>query len=147
MLHRAAGACAVGQKFSPRQRIFASDAAAFWEVSTMGNYYRQGTASPCLSCIQVSDPRNCENKNCRRWRAWFLDRWALIHAYQRRDMDTAPLRSVGVPLGGRHYCHPEHTRQYLAADPCQSCRCPRDLCTSPCRIRRAWEEARGDVLL
>ena len=31
--------------------------------------------SPCLTCKRVKDPRNCENKSCKLWRDWFLDRW------------------------------------------------------------------------
>lgn len=31
--------------------------------------------SPCLSCTGCADPKNCENKNCSRWRTWFLRAW------------------------------------------------------------------------
>ena len=40
--------------------------------------------SPCLGCTRVSDPGDCENKTCKAWKAWFLRRWAGIHAYGRR---------------------------------------------------------------
>ncbi len=104
-------------------------------------------ASPCLRCIKVADPRNCENKNCKTWQAWFLGRWELIRQYPRQEMDRTPLKPAGVAIGGSRYCHPAQVKTYLTKDPCESCRCPKDLCTTPCRIRRTWEEARGDVLL
>ena len=43
------------------------------------------TESPCLACTRVRDPKNCENKLCREWQAWFIDRWeamrtSIMHA-------------------------------------------------------------------
>ncbi len=37
--------------------------------------------SPCENCTRVQNPKGCENKNCKDWKAWFLRRWAQIHAY------------------------------------------------------------------
>lgn len=108
--------------------------------------YIGGSVSPCLRCSRVEDPANCENKNCRLWRMWFLSRWELIRSFPRQAMEEAPMKPVGIPLGGHIYCHPSQTRAYLQTDPCKSCKCPRDLCTGPCRIRRVWEEAKGEVL-
>lgn len=34
--------------------------------------------SPCLTCTRVRDPKNCENKSCMDWRAWFLERWETV---------------------------------------------------------------------
>lgn len=35
--------------------------------------------SPCLTCVRVAKPADCENKNCKDWREWWLARWAKIH--------------------------------------------------------------------
>ena len=40
--------------------------------------------SPCVGCTRVACPENCENKLCKDWKAWFLGRWAGIHAYGQR---------------------------------------------------------------
>lgn len=103
--------------------------------------------SPCLSCTRVKDPRNCENKNCMRWQKWFLGRWELIHNYPRAKMEQAQLQPVGVPLGGRYYAAPHQVKAHFDTDPCKKCLCPKDLCTSPCRVKRAWEEAKEEVFL
>ena len=103
--------------------------------------------SPCLCCTRVADPRACDNKNCTQWRLWFLGRWELIHRYPREHMEAVQLKPVGVPVGGRHYAAPHQVKAYLQKDPCATCVCPKDLCTSPCRVRRAWEEAKGETFL
>ena len=102
--------------------------------------------SPCLRCCRVKDPRNCENKNCQTWRRWFLRRWELIRGYPRQAQEQAKLTPVGISVGGNRYAPPHQTRNYLIHDPCQSCLCPKDLCTTPCPSRRNWEDARKDVL-
>ncbi len=103
--------------------------------------------SPCLTCTRVADPRNCENKNCQLWRKWFLGRWEQIHNYPRVKMEQAKMQPVGVNVGGTHYAAPHQVTGYLETDPCEKCLCPKDLCTSACRVRRAWEEARQEVFL
>ena len=103
--------------------------------------------SPCLRCTRVSDPRACENKGCRVWQQWFLERWALIHAYPRRAYEATALEPAGVVVGGHHYESPHRVRAYLQADPCQSCLCPKDLCTQACHIKRTWLEAKGEAFL
>lgn len=103
--------------------------------------------SPCLSCTRVKDPRNCDNKLCQPWRQWFLRRWDMIHRYPREQMDKGQRKPVGVPLGGRHYAAPHQVEAYRNNDPCKTCLCPKDLCTTPCRHKRAWEQAKGDVFL
>lgn len=40
--------------------------------------------SPCVNCTRVVNPRDCENKNCKLWKAWFLRRWAAIYSYGRQ---------------------------------------------------------------
>ena len=34
--------------------------------------------SPCLTCIRVKDPSNCENKTCKLWKAWFIRTWEAM---------------------------------------------------------------------
>lgn len=36
--------------------------------------------SPCKTCKRVKDPYNCENKDYKFWRAWFLSEWDKIRA-------------------------------------------------------------------
>lgn len=100
--------------------------------------------SPCLGCIRVRDPENCENKNCVLWKSWFLSRWSMIHGYLRRQMDK-PVQTVGVPLGGERYATPDQVRRYLKNDPCSGCSCGSDLCITPCRARQNWAKANGEV--
>ena len=104
-----------------------------------------GSVSPCALCTRVKDPQNCENKKCKVWQKWFLSRWELIRGFPRQAMDQAPMEPVGVWIGGQIYCHPSQRRTYIQNDPCKNCKCPQDLCTGPCRVRRAWEDAKGDM--
>lgn len=103
--------------------------------------------SPCLRCVRVSDPRNCENKNCPLWRRWFIDRWDTLRKQPRQAKEEQVLMPVGISVGGNRYAHPSQTRAYLQNDPCQSCLCPKDLCVTPCPTRRAWDESRKDVFV
>ena len=105
------------------------------------------TPSPCLRCTRVTDPRECENKNCKLWQQWFLQRWALIHAYPRAKMDQQALKSEGVSIGGTVYALPHRVRAYRAADPCEKCLCPKDLCKTPCRQKQVWLQAKEDSFL
>lgn len=34
--------------------------------------------SPCLACTRVKDPEECENKQCKAWRDWFIRRWEEV---------------------------------------------------------------------
>lgn len=104
------------------------------------------TPSPCLTCTRVPNPRDCENKQCRLWQRWFLARWALIHAWPRAVMEQENLGPTGVVIGGKTYSHPGEVRRYLAADPCNKCLCPRDLCAAPCRVKVTWERAKEERL-
>ena len=103
--------------------------------------------SPCLRCTRVPDPRNCDNKRCQPWRQWFLDRWELLRSVPRQQMEQVVLTPNGSSIGGTRYTPPSQLQTYLRTDPCKACLCPKDLCTSPCRIRRAWEEAKGDTFI
>lgn len=99
--------------------------------------------SPCVHCKRVKDPKNCENKLCKDWQAWFIDRWETMREQVRKEMDTAQLTVCGIPLGGNQYAHPHRVREYLNADPCDQCPCPKDLCHSPCPVKNAWLEKKG----
>ena len=138
-----AGAVGAVQKYLQNRRCFAAAAKHRKKVEIMTDKQ----LSPCLCCTRVPDPRACDNKNCRQWRQWFLGRWELIRRYPRQQMDTAVLKPVGVSVGGRRYAPPHQVKAYLQKDPCKECICPKELCNAPCRVRRVWEEAKGETLL
>lgn len=101
--------------------------------------------SPCLTCPKGMDIRSCEDKRCTVWRKWFLSRWDRIHRYPRLVMEQSEPVPVGVPLGGRYYATPHQVRSYLQNDPCGGCGCLGSLCDTPCRIKKAWEQAKEMV--
>ena len=103
--------------------------------------------SPCLRCTRVADPRNCENKSCTAWRSWFLSRWEQLRCAACAQIQGADLKPVGVNIGGSYYSPPHLLQKYLREDPCKKCLCPKELCTEPCRIRRAWDSAKGETFL
>lgn len=74
---------------------------------------------PCLRCTRVPSPDCCNDKNCRLWQAWFINRW-----------DALRLSAQAVK---------EQT--YMACDPCVACLCPKKLCDTPCRMKRVWSAA------
>ena len=43
--------------------------------------------SPCLTCTRVKDPGNCENKQCKVWREWWLKKWEEIRNGKRKAAD------------------------------------------------------------
>ena len=103
----------------------------------------RASTSPCVNCSRVPDPDSCMDKNCLLWQRWFIARWdALRH---RGWVVTDRTDPVGVPLGGRHYAAPHEVEAYFRNDPCESCLCPRELCDTPCRMKRGWEENRKEV--
>lgn len=100
--------------------------------------------SPCLSCTRVRDPQNCENKLCKDWQAWFIDRWETMREHVRLEMEQTTTVELGVPLGGERYPHPDVIREYLDHDPCDRCPCQKGACHKPCPARIAWlEKVRG----
>lgn len=101
--------------------------------------------SPCNYCTRVRDPQNCENKTCKDWQAWFIDRWESMREHVRKEMDAAPMEETGIPLGGNRYTHPHRVRQYLAADPCGQCACPKDVCHTPCPVKAAWDAKKKEA--
>lgn len=101
--------------------------------------------SPCLQCTRVRDPQNCENKLCKDWQAWFIDRWESMRDQVRAEMDQAPMEDIGIPLGGRRYASPHRVQEYISQDPCQRCLCPKDHCRIPCSSKEAWLEMQRRV--
>lgn len=98
--------------------------------------------SPCMRCIRVADPEMCEDKSCRLWRQWFLQRWEELRAAPRMEMERRPVQPEGVQIGPQIYALPHRVRAYLEKDPCSGCLCPRDLCVIPCRVKRSWLQAK-----
>lgn len=103
--------------------------------------------SPCMYCTQVPDPRACEDKGCPRWQAWFVEKWEDLRLQARLDREKAQLSPGGVCIGGNYYSQPHRVREYLAADPCEKCLCPKDVCLLPCKEKRAWLGHREEVIL
>ena len=103
--------------------------------------------SPCLRCTRVAQPRECENKNCKLWRSWYIQKWDDMRKRQRLAMERLDVEREGVCIGGEVYALPHRVKGYLETDPCEKCLCPRDLCVVPCKIKRSWKQAREDVLL
>lgn len=101
--------------------------------------------SPCLQCTRVRDPKNCENKLCKDWQAWFIDRWESMRDHIRAEMEQAPIRDIGIPLGGQTYASPHRVREYMSQDPCQRCLCPKDRCEVPCPVKHTWLQMRKEV--
>jgi len=102
--------------------------------------------SPCMCCTKVKDPTVCDNKDCRQWQRWFIEKWNEMRVAPRLELEKKPRIAEGVCIGGRVYALPHRVDSYLQTDPCESCLCPRDLCVVPCRIKRDWLRARQEVL-
>lgn len=102
--------------------------------------------SPCFTCTRVQDPKSCENKTCKDWQAWFIDRWESMREFVRSEMENSPTQEVGVPLGGELYASPHRVREYLDENPCSHCPCFGNVCHTPCPVRVAWDEKRKDAI-
>jgi hypothetical protein len=101
--------------------------------------------SPCVNCIRVKDPVNCENKLCKDWQAWFIDRWETMRETVRAEMERDPLVEFGVPLGGEKYASPHRVHTYLDTDPCSQCLYPKDHCHAPCPGKQVWIDRKRGV--
>lgn len=101
--------------------------------------------SPCLTCTRVRDPKSCENKVCKDWQAWFIDRWEAMRKNVRQAMESSTAEDIGIPLGGERYASPHRVREYMEEDPCDRCLCPKDVCHRPCPVRIAWAEKQSGV--
>lgn len=96
---------------------------------------------PCICCTRVSDPENCENKNCAVWQRWYIETWNAMRAAPRLHLEYLPKETEGIVIGGVRYALPHRVNSYLQKDPCKGCLCPRDLCVIPCRVKRDWTQA------
>lgn len=99
--------------------------------------------APCRRCARAADPRMCDNRKCAVWKKWFTESWNAIRAYPRAQMNARAV-PLGVRIGGRYYLHPDQLRAYCQKDPCKDCVSPRELCKSPCRAKKTWEEVRKE---
>lgn len=104
-------------------------------------------SSPCLTCTRVKNPGDCENKNCRVWRAWFTASWDRARMHPRLQMEKDRSGLEGVSICGTTYILPDRVREYLQNSPCKTCPMPMELCTSPCPAYRTWQETRKEVSL
>jgi len=108
---------------------------------------RRNQPSPCLSCDRMVNPRLCDDKDCKAWRSWFIQRWEALRALPRQHLEQAGGTPLGTKIGGQRYVLPHQVMGYLEKDPCVGCLCPKDLCAEPCRVRRDWDMARNEVFL
>ena len=98
------------------------------------------TESPCLACTRVRDPKNCENKLCREWQAWFIDRWeAMRTSIMHADCGNS-IHADTVSVGGTKYYHPDQVRRSMETNPCLRCIRSKGLCAGPCQVKRTWNE-------
>lgn len=95
---------------------------------------------PCKTCRLVSSSYACDNKECPRWSAWWKDQWEMTRALFRTAKDALP---NPAPVNKLQYDTPDHVRRYLAEDPCDNCKIPKDLCSTPCRSKKQWDGAKG----
>lgn len=95
---------------------------------------------PCITCTQVIDPENCENRDCKRWQRWYIATWNNMRATPRLEREHFPKEPEGMVIGGVRYALPHRVHDYLGKDPCRGCLCPRDLCVIPCRVKRDWSQ-------
>lgn len=102
-------------------------------------------SSPCFSCTSVRDPENCENKNCLRWRNWFIEKWENLRKDPRLTMERRNPGPEGIMIGGIPYVLPDQIQTYLKRNPCQHCACARYECDPPCPTRRTWDGVRKEV--
>ena len=42
---------------------------------------------PCLTCTRVKDPADCEIKNCKAWRDWWIEKWEEMRSVVKMDGD------------------------------------------------------------
>lgn len=97
---------------------------------------------PCIYCTRVTDPENCDNKNCQLWQRWYIETWNAMRRQPRLAQEQRPREPEGTVIGGVRYALPHRVDDYLRRDPCKGCLCPRDLCVIPCRVKRDWTTAR-----
>lgn len=98
--------------------------------------------SPCRLCQRVRDPANCENKLCRDWQSWFIDRWEARRRYVRATARGKGIQGDTISVGGVKYQHPNNVRDFIEMDPCLQCPWRDGLCPGTCDTRQMWLEAK-----
>ncbi len=58
----------------------------------MQSQKRRELPPPCRTCYQVKDPVACENKECKRWRAWFVTQWDKSRQRLLQTVEVQPQR-------------------------------------------------------
>lgn len=94
---------------------------------------------PCRTCQRVRDPKNCENKLCKEWQAWFVDRWESMRRYVQQAEQGKCVQGETISVGGERYHHPDRARRFLEENPCMQCQRRNGLCLSPCKVRKTWD--------
>lgn len=100
---------------------------------------------PCRTCQRVRDPKNCENKLCREWQAWFIDRWEAMRTAVRQSEPGVCIQSVYVSVGGEKYHHPDAVRRFLKEDPCLHCQRSKGLCQDLCQVKITWDSEKEKI--
>ena len=100
------------------------------------------TMRPCTDCQRVRDPKNCENKACKEWQAWFIERWDAMRKQILQSPQGEGIQVQMISVGGRKYHHPDRVRQFLSVNPCLQCPRTKGLCPAPCNTKKAWLEAK-----
>ena len=101
--------------------------------------------NPCMRCTKVDNPAQCDDKDCRLWQQWFIERWNRMRVIPRLEIENRPKQQEGICIGGKYYALPHRIDSYINTDPCDSCLCPRDMCVIPCRVKRDWQNARESI--
>lgn len=100
---------------------------------------------PCRACTRVRDPAKCENKLCKEWQAWFIERWEAMRTSIMQQAAAPGVQGDTISVGGTEYHHPNHVRQFLEIDPCVQCPWSDGLCMSPCEARQVWLESKERI--
>lgn len=102
------------------------------------------TTKPCQTCRRVRDPRNCENKLCKEWQTWFIDRWDTMRRMVMEQAHGKGVQGKPISVGGTKYHHPDHVRDFIEIDPCLQCAWRDGLCQNACETKQTWLASREE---
>lgn len=103
------------------------------------------TGKPCEVCTRVRRPEDCENKTCKEWQQWFIERWdAMRSSVLQSDAGESRMGDT-IRVGGTEYHHPDQTRRFLAVNPCHKCIRAATLCAGACDTKKAWIAAKERI--
>ena len=100
----------------------------------------KNSQKPCEACQRVRNPKDCENKLCREWQAWFIDRWEAMRANIMHADCGIAIQADTVSVGGTKYHHLDQVRRFMETNPCLHCIRSNGLCARPCQVKRTWNE-------